>query len=242
MFREIHPLFLLLAFLAEVAGTLGGFGSSVFFVPVAALYFTMHTALGLTALFHLFSNISKLVLFRSGFQPYLMLYLGLPAVACVLAGGLLAGKVPETWLQRTLGIFLVISSLLLLTNRLQLSPYSKKTTILGGALSGLAAGLLGTGGAIRGLTMASFNLEKSTFIATSAFIDLCVDFTRSVVYYYNGFIKKELIIYVPFLLLIALGGTYVGQRILRHIPQHRFRQLSLLLVLGIGIYTLWQSF
>ncbi|MEZ5050309.1 MAG: hypothetical protein R2766_11740 [Saprospiraceae bacterium] len=33
---------------------------------------------------------------------------------------------------------------------------------------------LGTGGAIRGLTMAAFNLEKSVFIATSA-VDMMID-------------------------------------------------------------------
>ena len=32
-------LFLALALLAEIAGTLGGFGSSVFFVPIANMFF-----------------------------------------------------------------------------------------------------------------------------------------------------------------------------------------------------------
>ncbi|MCS6916358.1 MAG: sulfite exporter TauE/SafE family protein [Chitinophagales bacterium] len=242
MLRDIQPAFLLLTFLAEVTGTVGGFGSSVFFVPVAALYLSMYSALGLTALFHLFSNLSKLLLFRSGLQRHLLLYLGVPAVVMVLAGSLLAGRLPEALLQRFLGVFLVLSSLLLLWRQTSISPQSQAATIFGGALSGLAAGLLGTGGAIRGITMASFNLEKSAFVATSAFIDLCVDATRTVVYYRNGFIQKDLLIYVPFLLLIALLGTWAGQRILRHVPQTRFRQLSLLLVLAIGVFTLWNSF
>ncbi|MDX1550365.1 MAG: hypothetical protein R3278_07445, partial [Lysobacter spongiicola] len=53
-------LFLALALLAEVAGTVGGFGSSVFFVPIANFFFDFESVLGITALFHLASNASKL--------------------------------------------------------------------------------------------------------------------------------------------------------------------------------------
>ncbi|NNK11533.1 MAG: sulfite exporter TauE/SafE family protein, partial [Flavobacteriaceae bacterium] len=99
------------------------------------------------------------------------------------------------------------------------------------------AGLLGTGGAIRGLTMAAFNMEKSVFIATSAFIDFMIDFTRTLVYYNNGYIHKHDLKYVPFLLLIGIVGTYIGKRILVYIPQSKFKRLSLILILFIGVIT-----
>ena len=40
-------LFLALALLADVAGTLGGLGSSVFFVPMAGFFFDFETVLGI---------------------------------------------------------------------------------------------------------------------------------------------------------------------------------------------------
>ena len=67
--------FLLLALLAEIAGTVGGFGSSVFFVPIANFYFDFQSVLGITALFHLASNVSKLGLFRGGIDRGLLLRL-----------------------------------------------------------------------------------------------------------------------------------------------------------------------
>ena len=66
MLEDISIVFLILALLAEIIGTVGGFGSSVFFVPLAAFYFDFQTVLGLTAVFHLSSNISKIGLFRKG--------------------------------------------------------------------------------------------------------------------------------------------------------------------------------
>ncbi|WP_243641651.1 hypothetical protein [Maribacter algicola] len=52
--------------MAEVVGTVGGFGSSVFFVPFGNFFFDFHIVPGLTALFHLFSNMSKFILFKKG--------------------------------------------------------------------------------------------------------------------------------------------------------------------------------
>ena len=115
---------------------------------------------------------------------------------------------------------------------------SNGNAIVGGTLSGFSAGLLGTGGAIRGLTMAAFNLEKNVFIATSAFIDLLIDFSRTFVYYDNGYIQKEELTYLPFLFVIGFLGTYIGKLILNYIPQDRFRIISLSLILLIGLVTI----
>ena len=119
---------------------------------------------------------------------------------------------------------------------------SARNAIVGGSLSGFSAGLLGTGGAIRGLTMAAFNLEKSAFIATSALIDFAIDFSRTIVYYNNGYIHTEELKYVPFLFVIGLLGTWIGKKILVYIPQKNFRKLSLSFILLIGIVTIVQLF
>jgi uncharacterized membrane protein YfcA len=86
--------------------------------------------------------------------------------------------------------------------------------------------------------MAAFNLEKSKFIATSAFIDFLIDFSRTFVYYGNGYIHEHDLKYVPFLILIGIVGTFMGKKILHFIPQTRFRRLSLVLIVIIGIVTL----
>jgi uncharacterized membrane protein YfcA len=235
---NISYAFLLLALLAEIIGTIGGFGSSVFFVPIGNFYFDFHSVLGLTAVFHLSSNLSKIVLFRKGLNKKLLLYIGVPAVAFVTIGGLLSKYLATYWLELLLGLFLVSMSLVFLIKKdLIISP-NKKNATLGGVFSGFSAGLLGTGGAIRGLTMAAFNLEKSVFIATSAAIDMMIDLTRTVVYYKNGFIHQHDLIYVPFLFGIGLLGSYLGKRILVFIPQVKFRMISLVLILLIGLISI----
>jgi len=240
--KNISSLFLLLALLAEIIGTVGGFGSSVFFVPIGNFYFDFHSVLGLTAVFHLSSNLSKIVLFRKGLDKNLLLFIGLPSALFVILGGILSNYLQSYWLEILLGIFLVTMSLVFLIKKdLIISP-NKKNATLGGVFSGFSAGLLGTGGAIRGLTMAAFNLEKSVFIATSAAIDMMIDLTRTVVYYQNGFIHQHDMVYVPFLFAIGLVGSYLGKQLLAYIPQVKFRLISLILILLIGLISIGKQF
>jgi hypothetical protein len=55
--------FLILGFLSEIVGTVGGFGSSVFFVPLAQFLFDFQSVLMLTVILHDFNNSAKLFLF-----------------------------------------------------------------------------------------------------------------------------------------------------------------------------------
>jgi len=239
--KNLEYLFLLLALFAEIIGTVGGFGSSVFFVPVANFYFDFQTVLGMTALFHVASNLSKIAMFKKGIDKKLITYIGIPAVIFVIVGGIIAKYLNEYLLEIVLGIFLISLSLLFLIKKNLIVKPNKREAFLGGTFSGLFAGILGTGGAIRGLTMAAFNLEKNAFIATSAIIDFFVDFSRSIVYFFNGFITKEILIYIPFLVVISIVGTYLGKLLLKRISQDSFKKMSLYLILIIGVATLFAA-
>lgn len=236
--KNLEYVFLILALFAEVIGTVGGFGSSVFFVPVANFYFSFQTVLGITALFHVASNLSKIALFKRGLDRTLIFNIGVPAVIFVIIGGIVSKYLNTYILEIFLGIFLIALSLLFLIKKDLIIKPHKKESIIGGTFSGLFAGILGTGGAIRGLTMAAFNLEKSVFIATSAVIDFAVDLSRTVVYYFNGYITKDILIYIPFLMVIGITGTYIGKLILTKISQTNFKKISLILILIIGVITL----
>jgi uncharacterized membrane protein YfcA len=236
--KDINIIFILLALIAEIIGTIGGFGSSVFFVPLGNFYFDFHSVLGLTAIFHLSSNLSKIFLFKKGLDKKLLMTIGIPSVVFVIVGGFLSKILDSGFLEIFLGIFLVGFSLLfLIKSKITISP-NNKNAFIGGSFSGFSAGLLGTGGAIRGLTMAAFNLEKSVFIATSAFIDFMIDFSRTIVYYNNGYIHNHDLKYVPYLFVIGIIGSFIGKKILAYIPQAKFRRISLLFILIIGLVTM----
>lgn len=237
-----YLVFYILAFIAEIIGTIGGFGSSLFFVPLANFYFDFHTVLGITAMFHLFSNASKISLFKEGLDKKLIYWIGIPSVLFVIIGAILSNYLDNKNAELYIGLFLSSFSILILTFPNIKLKANKNNSIAGGAASGLLAGLLGTGGAVRGLTMAAFNLEKNIFLASSAVIDMAVDSSRFVVYLIQGYMKWNFLYYIPFLIIIAYAGSYVGKRILNKLSQDYFRKASLILILITGLVSLFQAY
>jgi len=229
-------LFIVLALIAEVIGTVSGFGSSILFVPIASLFFDFHIVLGITAVFHVFSNLSKIALFRKGIDKNIALRLGIPAVLFVIVGALLTNLIAARLVEITMAVLLIALSLFLTLRPTFRIAQTNANLYKGGIISGFLAGLIGTGGAIRGLTMVAFNLEKSVFVATSALIDLGVDLSRAVVYTTNGYFKAEHIKLIPFLIGISLLGSYLGKLILQRTGQTTFRYFALSVIVITSIF------
>lgn len=235
---ENLSLFILLALLAEILGTVGGFGSSLFFVPIASYFLDFHSVLGITALFHVSSNLAKIAFFRKGFDKKLVISIGVPAVLFVIAGAFLSRFIETKILEISLALFLIIVSLIfLIFKNLSLKP-TLSNSVAGGIFSGLIAGLLGTGGAIRGMVLAAYNLRINVFIATSAIIDLAIDSSRSIVYFLNGYVHKHDLYLIPILLIVSIAGTFIGKKILTRVSEEQFKSIVLILVLITGIVTL----
>lgn len=235
-------LFLLLLFLAEILGTLGGFGSSLFMIPLAGLFYPFHQVLLITAFLHVVSNLSKIALFRYGLSKFLLLYMGLPSVVGVVIGAMLSELVNDRAAALLLGIFLsVFSGIMLLAPKWKLKA-TKDGAVLTGGAAGFTAGLLGTGGAIRGLGLTAFGLDKASFVATSAAIDLGVDSSRLAVYWLESSLPEGFWLQLPWMIAVSFGGTLAGRTLLKKVSQEQFRNLILLLVLGAGLWSLFSFF
>jgi uncharacterized membrane protein YfcA len=239
---EKYIYFFVLAFVAEVIGTISGFGSSILFVPLASMFFDFKAVLAITAVFHVFSNLSKIYLFKTGIHKDIVLKLGIPAVIFVIIGALLTNVIPQKEIELWMNFVLILLSFFLIFNSDKKLEQSDKNLILGGVSSGFLAGLVGTGGAIRGLVLAAFSLEKDSFLATSALIDLGVDFSRAIIYVSSGYFLKEFLIFIPFLILISITGSYTGKLVLNKIPQRYFRYVVLIVIVSISIYSITKYF
>lgn len=229
-------VFLILALLAEIIGTISGFGSSILFVPLASIFFEFSTVLAITAAFHVVSNAFKIVLFREGVNRSIAIQLGIPAVVAVIIGALFSKYIPQKELELLMNIFIVCLAISLVILRNKKLKQSKANLITGGLISGFLAGIVGTGGAIRGITLAAFGLTKMSFIATSSFIDLGVDASRTIVYFANGYFKIEFLFLIALLIPVGYLGTYLGKKILQTIPEDKFRMAVLMIIIGTASF------
>lgn len=236
---ELHDyaIFLSLALVCEILGTISGFGSSILFVPMAALYFDLKTVLGITAVFHVFSNVFKILLFRKGVDKNIVVKLGIPAIVFVLIGSWITTIIALKEIELFLAIALVGLAVFLLINKDKALPKTNGSLYISGTLSGFLAGIAGTGGAIRGIALTAFRLPKNAFIATSAIIDLGVDLARTVIYLAYGYVEKELFLLIPFLAAISALGSYIGKRLLKFMPERIFRFMVLGIIIITALYT-----
>ena len=229
--QENYYLFFILALLAEILGTVSGFGSSILFVPLASIFLDFKVVLGITAVFHVFSNLSKIYLFQKGIDKKIALKLGIPAVVSVIIGALLTHYIPQKQTEMGMNVLIFCLAIYLLFGGHKKIKQSESNLYLGGGISGILAGLIGTGGAIRGLTLSAFHLPKDVFIATSALIDMGVDSSRAIIYIANGYFTREYIMYIPFLIGISIVGSYLGKQILKKVPEAVFHYVVLGIIL-----------
>lgn len=228
-------VFFILGFVSEIIGTMAGFGSSTIFLPLSSYFVDFKTALVLVAIFHLFGNISRVTFFRHGLDKRTLLVFGLPSFALSLVGATLVGDLSQTILKLILGIFLISLSTMFLVRPKIVFPANTKSLVFGGGISGFIVGLVGTGGALRATFLTGLNISKEKYIATAAVIALCTDATRIPSYVANGFLTEQYYYYIPILFVVALGGSFVGRKIVGRINQTKFKKLVLIAVILASI-------
>jgi uncharacterized membrane protein YfcA len=228
-------IFFVTGFFSEVVGTMAGFGSSTIFLPLASYLVDFKTALILVAIFHLFGNISRITFFRHGLDKRVLIVFGLPSFVLSLVGATLVGELSQTFLKLLLGIFLISLSVAFLLKPKLAFPANTRTLVIGGGISGFIVGLIGTGGALRATFLTGLKMDKEKYIATAAVIALGSDATRIPSYLAGGFLEPQYYYFIPILFGIALGGSFVGRKIVRRINQEKFKKMVLVAIILASI-------
>jgi len=92
-------------------------------------------------------------------------------------------------------------------------------------------------GGIRSGALLGFDLSKEAFVATATAVGVVVDAARMPAYFITqGGDIKRIWILVLTATLGALIGTLFGERLLKRIPEDRFRQIVAVLLLLLGAY------
>lgn len=228
-------LFFVIALVAAAIASVTGFGSATILIPFATLVIDLKQAIVLVAFFHFFSNAFRLVMLRRSVDRRLVLVYGMPSIAFALVGAWLFGSLHVGVLAVGFAGFIIVFALYSLVNPSWSLPDRNAILVSGGALSGLTAGLIGLGGAIRSMFLISTRIEKEVYIATSAAIAVVVDVSRISVYLANGNLDAKYYWYIIPLITIAFLGTNLGTRVLHRLPGLVIKRSVLALLIMVGL-------
>jgi uncharacterized protein len=241
----------LAAFLASGLTLFSGFGLGTLLLPVMAFFFTIDTAIALTAIVHLLNNLFKFALLGRYADKGTVLRFGLPAILAALLGArlllwlshlqpLLAYQFLGLNLQ-VMPVKLVVACLMVFFALFELLPrfaefsVGKKYLTLGGLLSGFFGGLSGHQGALRSVFLLKSGLSKESFIATGVVITLMVDIPRIVVYSASfPLLQGGGVPLLAAAILAAFSGAFVGNRLLKKVTLRAIQILVALMLLGIS--------
>lgn len=238
MFFGHEFLLILLSFASEVLGTLSGFGSSVFFVPLAVFLEEFKTVLALTAILHVFGNSSKLVLFRGKLSQKTFFLLIIPTVLFTGLGAWFVDQADPRFYKTAFGVILLLFCCLMFFKKKIEQNISTTPAIIFSSISGFLTGFFGTGGAIRGVALLGLGLEAQTFVVTSAAMDIFGDGLRAGIYLKNGYLKSEHFFYLPIFMVIAFAASWIGKKLLAKISQNLFEKIVLVMIALSGVFML----
>jgi len=240
---ELHEfLFLALAFFSEIIGTASGVSSSSIFVPLAKLLETVQTTLVLTAVLHVAGNTVRAFIFGRDTNWILVFKFGVPSLFFTALGAQYSDYFSSQIFSFVLGIFLVAMASFLLIKKVDFAFKGKWLPYAGGALSGLLTGLLGSGGAIRSLAMAGFQLNPVAFVATSTVIDFSGDVLRLMIYLKKGYLTDDHQFYIPLLIVIAILANIALEKWIRNLHSDQFKKIILAFVFCLGWVSIISSF
>ncbi|MBC7753468.1 MAG: sulfite exporter TauE/SafE family protein [Moraxellaceae bacterium] len=242
MTEHHETYFLILAFFSELIGTLSGVSSSTLFIPLGKLFESIQVTLALTALLHVMGNSVRTIMYWKNINWPLTLKFGIPSIIMSGLGAHYSDLFSAQVFSIALGLFLIGISSYFHFFKTKFIFAGTWLPYLGGGLSGLLTGLIGSGGAVRSLALTAFDLNPLTFTATSTLIDFGGDIFRFFIYLQKGYLTSAHYFYFPFLLMIALGANWLARIWIKRIPKERFEKIVLIFVFIMGFVSIGTSF
>jgi len=235
----------LLAVAAVTAGavaSMAGFGIGSILTPLFALRLETKLAVAAVSVPHLLGTLLRFWYLRRHLDYRVFLNFGIFSATGGLSGALLHSLASSPLLAGVFAVLLLFAGLSALAGWTGQMRLGRRTAWVAGVVSGTLGGMVGNQGGIRSAALLGFNLERQAFVATATAIGLVVDVAR-IPFYLAGSAAELLDAWRLIALAVVgvLAGTVFGQPILRRIPQEIFLRVVGALLVGLGVFMLFQA-
>ncbi len=207
--HNIYLFYSIVLFTSVLSASLGV--GSFILIPLAAVVYGPKEAVGIIALYFLFQNINKIIVFRKHINVPVATKMTIWAIPGAILGSIALGFLPVGLFSKILGILILIYLANDIWQFIPKKHYRMGVIPVLGTLYGFLSGLLGSGNVVKGPLLSSIGLQKESYIGTYAVTSLFVNIPKILIYLVTGIIVAgSLIKAIPFL-FISIIGTYIGK-------------------------------
>ena len=248
--EEYIIVLFILAFAILVGSTLG-FGDSLIFIPLAAIFLDIRVAIVLMGFWTILLSIFNTIKYRQFFDKLLVKKYITPGIFGVIIGALLLVIAPIPIVELALGVFIIAFITakfweLKTKNDEKYEECSQLTEsqlnkvpnfiLYPGAFSyGFIGGLIGTPGPINVVILEKRGHERESFIGNFSLISIIIGSFRLIIYVSYDLFPMEFITVFLIGIVITFLVTKIGHWLTPRIPKKKFKLLVLILLTVIGI-------
>lgn len=210
-----------------------GFAGNVLALSVLSFFIDIKELVPMVLLIGTVLSSAILISDRKSFSSKTLLTMIIPATPGIIIGSLLLGYVSSEVLMTIFSIFLILISLYSL-KEYKIPPTLEKVLLF---FSGFIHGIIGTGGP-SAVSVMKNKLTKSELRTNFAAFFIFLNLLRGTQYVLQGTYTLNDIFKYWWLAFPVLIAVWIGQHIHAKISEKRFKQITSIILLIIGLYLL----
>ena len=232
---------ILIMFIAATVQGIAGFGRALIAAPLIALF----TPADNTVVIMIMLGIVGALIMIIKTHRYLHIKRMIPMVVFGIFGSItgvqILSVIPVKELKIVMGIFIIVSAVILATGYRIKIKNEKLAYSLAGFIGGLTNGAISFGGPPTVLFLQNQNEGKNVFRANLSFFFLTISFVGSLNLFFNGMLTGNLVTQAGILAVPTILGTLLGNFLSHKFPEEIFRKIVLVILFTAGVTAIVMS-
>lgn len=225
------------SFIAALVSGAAGFGGALLLLPVVTACVGAEVAVPILTLAQLIGNISRMGTGLKQIKWDAVGWFCLTALPLSALGAFGFSALPKDIVTRCIGAALILLVIFKIKKIFELKG-TKRTLLIGGAITGGLSGLAGSAGPIGAAVFLSLGLPPVAYIASEAATATAMHILKTVIYSKLTSLTLEALVTGLAMGMAMVAGTLVANKFIKNMDKDKFQKYVAILLCIVGGYML----
>jgi uncharacterized protein len=222
------------ALLGSTVSGITGVGGGMVFLPFLVWGVGFKTAVPYLSMLLLVANISRAYFARQKIDWKVWRHFAIGAIPGAALGALFYTTLSAWWISKALAVYLLSYVALSFTRATFPKTASLKSITAMGVPAGVVSAVVGGSGPVVVPWLLRYGLIKEAFLGTEAVGAATIHVAKLAVWGGAGMIGPNDILLLLPLAVLMVAGSYLGTRLVRHMPSRLFRTVLIFTLAAVG--------